>query len=185
MFNNYLLDGLFNTSKLKRSANDARLDDIDSLFKLSEKSNKLQQSELQPKKKYQTSNSLSTLKEEYNKFEDMIYRNEVLIEQLQEENKSAKECISKIEKKIKELKQDNDVVIKDLADNYIKKGGLAVYSTELLRLYNNIKSLKEVHIDIIKLEKGYDLMIELGKEVDATNIKLFKEIFKFMNSFLM
>ena len=56
---------------------------------------------------------------------------------------------------------------------------------ELLRLYNIIKNTKDIHIDIVKLKKGYDLIIELGKEIDTTNIKLFKGIFKFMNEFMM
>ena len=78
-----------------------------------------------------------------------------------------------------------EIIISPLADCFVKKGGLKIYADELLRLYDIIKNTKDVHIDIVRLEKGYDLIIELGKEIDTTNIKLFKGIFKFMNEFMM
>ena len=102
-----------------------------------------------------------------------------------EENESAKKIQDQLSKKIKELEQDVTAIIKDFADCYVKKGGLKIYADELLRLYDVIKNTKDVHIDIVRLEKGYDLIIELGKEIDTTNIKLFKGIFKFMNEFMM
>ena len=102
-----------------------------------------------------------------------------------EENESAKKIQEQLSKKIKELEQDVTSILKDFADCYVKKGGLKIYADELLRLYDVIKNTKDVHIDIVRLEKGYDLIIELGKEIDTTNIKLFKGIFKFMNEFMM
>ena len=125
------------------------------------------------------------LTEKLNKYSDFIYKNEVLIEQLKQENESAKKIQEQLSEKIKELEQDGTVIIKDFADCFLKKGGLKIYADELLRLYDIIKNTKDVHIDIVKLEKGYDLIIELGKEIDTTNIKLFKGIFKFMNEFMM
>lgn len=196
MFSNSLLDGLFNFQPydLKRKTNqsfnlmdhiskDVSGKDLNKLFK-SEASVK---SEIPVKDMFKPKDNSesSILKEELNKYDDMIYKNEVLIEQLQQEIKSAKEYRDKLKDKLKELEQDISVIIKDFANSFIKKGGLQIYATELLRLYDIIKNTKDVHIDIVKLEKGYDLIIELGKEIDTTNVKLFKGIFKFMNEFMM
>ncbi len=196
MFSKSLLDGLFNIQPydLKRKTNQS-FNLMDHISKdISGKDlNKLFKSEAQVKSeipvkdmfKPKDDSELSILKEELNKYSDFIYKNEVLIEQLKEEIKSAKEYRDKLEKKIKELEQDINVIIKDFADCFVKKGGLKIYADELLRLYDIIKNTKDVHIDIVRLEKGYDLIIELGKEIDTTNIKLFKGIFKFMNEFMM
>lgn len=196
MFSKSLLDGLFNIQPydLKRKTNqsfnlmdhiskDISGKDLNKLFK-SETQDK---SEIPVKDMFKPKNDseLSILKEEIDKYSDFIYKNEVLIEQLKEEIKSAKEYRDKLEKKLKELEQDGTVILKDFADCFVKKGGLKIYADELLRLYDIIKNTKDVHIDIVKLEKGYDLIIELGKEIDTTNIKLFKGIFKFMNEFMM
>ena len=196
MFSKSLLDGLFNIQPydLKRKTNqsfnlmdhiskDISGKDLNKLFK-SETQNK---SEIPVKDMFKPKddNELSILKEEIDKYSDFIYKNEVLIEQLKEEIKSAKEYRDKLEKKLKELEQDGTVILKDFADCFVNKGGLKIYADELLRLYDIIKNTKDVHIDIVKLEKGYDLIIELGKEIDTTNIKLFKGIFKFMNEFMM
>lgn len=196
MFSKSLLDGLFNIQPydLKRKTNQS-FNLMDHISKdISDKDlNKLFKSETQVKSeipvkdmfKPKDDNELSILKEELNRYDDMIYKNKVLIEQLQQEIKSANEYRDKLSKKIKELEQDINVIIKDFADCFVKKGGLKIYADELLRLYDIIKNTKDVHIDIVKLEKGYDLIIELGKEIDTTNIKLFKGIFKFMNEFMM
>lgn len=196
MFSKSLLDGLFNIQPydLKRKTNQS-FNLMDHISKdISGKDlNKLFKSETQDKSeipvkdmfKPKDDSELSILKEELNKYSDFIYKNEVLIEQLKEEIKSAKEYRDKLEKKIKELEQDGVAILKDFADCFVKKGGLKIYADELLRLYDIIKNTKDVHIDIVKLEKGYDLIIELGKEIDTTNIKLFKGIFKFMNEFMM
>lgn len=196
MFSKSLLDGLFNIQPydLKRKTNQS-FNLMDHISKdISGKDlNKLFKSETQVKSeipvkdmfKPKDDSELSILKEELNKYSDFIYKNEVLIEQLKEEIKSAKEYRDKLEKKIQELEQDGAVIIKDFADCFVKKGGLKIYADELLRLYDIIKNTKDVHIDIVRLEKGYDLIIELGKEIDTTNIKLFKGIFKFMNEFMM
>lgn len=196
MFSKSLLDGLFNIQPydLKRKTNQS-FNLMDHISKdISGKDlNKLFKSETQVKSeipvkdmfKPKDNSELSILKEELNKYSDFIYKNEVLIEQLKEEIKSAKEYRDKLEKKIKELEQDGAAIIKDFADCFVKKGGLKIYADELLRLYDIIKNTKDVYIDIVRLEKGYDLIIELGKEIDTTNIKLFKGIFKFMNEFMM
>lgn len=196
MFNKSLLDGLFNIQPydLKRKTNQS-FNLMDHISKdISDKDlNNLFKSEAQVKSeipvkdmfKPKDDSELSILKEELNRYDDMIYKNKVLIEQLQQEIKSAKEYRDKLSKKIKELEQDGTAIIKDFADCFVKKGGLKIYADELLRLYDIIKNTKDVHIDIVRLEKGYDLIIELGKEIDTTNIKLFKGIFKFMNEFMM
>ena len=196
MFSNSLLDGLFNMQPydLKRKTNqsfnlmdhiskDADSKDLDKLFKkeIPVKSEIPLKDMFKPK----NNSELSSLRDELNRYDDLIYKNEVLIEQLQQEIKSAKEQREKLGKKLKELEQDINIIIKDFADCFVKKGGLQIYATELLRLYDIIKNTKDVHIDIVRLEKGYDLIIELGKEIDTTNIKLFKGIFKFMNEFMM
>lgn len=196
MFSKSLLDGLFNIQPydLKRKTNqsfnlmnhiskDISGKDLNKLFK----SETQVKSEIPVKDMFKPKDNseLSILKEELNKYSDFIYKNEVLIEQLKEEIKSAKEYRDKLEKKIKELEQDGAAIIKDFADCFVKKGGLKIYADELLRLYDIIKNTKDVYIDIVRLEKGYDLIIELGKEIDTTNIKLFKGIFKFMNEFIM
>lgn len=196
MFSKSLLDGLFNIQPydLKRKTNQS-FNLMDHISKdISDKDlNKLFNSEAQVKSeipvkdmfKPKDDSELSILKEELNRYDDMIYKNKVLIEQLQQEIKSANEYRDKLSKKIKELEQDGTAIIKDFADCFVKKGGLKIYADELLRLYDIIKNTKDVHIDIVRLEKGYDLIIELGKEIDTTNIKLFKGIFKFMNEFMM
>ena len=196
MFSKSLLDGLFNIQPydLKRKTNQS-FNLMDHISKdISDKDlNKLFKSETQDKSeipvkdmfKPKDDNELSILKEELNRYDDMIYKNKVLIEQLQQEIKSANEYKDKLSKKIKELEQDINVIIRDFADCFVKKGGLKIYADELLRLYDIIKNTKDVHIDIVRLEKGYDLIIELGKEIDTTNIKLFKGIFKFMNEYTM
>lgn len=190
MFSNSLLDGLFNFQPydLKRKTNQS-FNHMDHISKdISGKDlNKLFKSENTVKDMFKPKgdSELSILKNELNRYDDMIYKNEVLIEQLQQEIKSAKEYRDKLKDKLKELEQDISVIIKDFADSFVKKGGLQIYATELLRLYDIIKNTKDIHIDIVKLEKGYDLIIELGKEIDTTNIKLFKGIFKFMNEFMM
>lgn len=190
MFSKSLLDGLFNIQPydLKRKTNQS-FNLMDHISKdISGKDlNKLFKSEIPVKDMFKPKDNseLSILKEELNKYSDFIYKNEVLIEQLKEEIKSAKEYRDKLEKKIKELEQDGAAIIKDFADCFVKKGGLKIYADELLRLYDIIKNTKDVYIDIVRLEKGYDLIIELGKEIDTTNIKLFKGIFKFMNEFIM
>lgn len=196
MFSKSLLDGLFNIQPydLKRKTNQS-FNLMDHISKdISDKDlNKLFKSEAQNKSeipvkdmfKPKDDSELSILKEELNKYDDMIYKNKVLIEQLQQEIKSANEYRDKLSKKIQELEQDSTAIIKDFADCFVKKGGLKIYADELLRLYDIIKNTKDVHIDIVRLEKGYDLIIELGKEIDTTNIKLFKGIFKFMNEYIM
>lgn len=196
MFSKSLLDGLFNIQPydLKRKTNQS-FNLMDHISKdISGKDlNKLFKSETQVKQEApmknifepKCDNSLTSLKDELNKYSDFIYKNEVLIEQLKQENESAKKIQEQLSKKIQELEQDSTAIIKDFADCYVKKGGLKIYADELLRLYDIIKNTKDVHIDIVKLEKGYDLIIELGKEIDTTNIKLFKGIFKFMNEFMM
>lgn len=196
MFSKSLLDGLFNIQPydLKRKTNQS-FNLMDHISKdISDKDlNKLFNSEAQVKSeipvkdmfKPKDDSELSILKEELNRYDDMIYKNKVLIEQLQQEIKSANEYRDKLSKKIKELEQDGTAIIKDFADCFVKKGGLKIYADELLRLYDIIKNTKDVHINIVRLEKGYDLIIELGKEIDTTNIKLFKGIFKFMNEFMM
>lgn len=196
MFSKSLLDELFNIQPydLKRKTNQS-FNLMDHISKdISDKDlNNLFKSEAQVKSeipvkdmfKPKDDSELSILKEELNRYDDMIYKNKVLIEQLQQEIKSAKEYRDKLSKKIKELEQDGTAIIKDFADCFVKKGGLKIYADELLRLYDIIKNTKDVHIDIVRLEKGYDLIIELGKEIDTTNIKLFKGIFKFMNEFMM
>ena len=196
MFSKSLLDGLFNIQPydLKRKTNqsfnlmdhiskDISGKDLNKLFK----SETQVKSEAPMKNMFESKcdNSLTALKDELNKYSDFIYKNEVLIEQLKQENESAKKIQEQLSKKIKELEQDVTAIIKDFADCYVKKGGLKIYADELLRLYDVIKNTKDVHIDIVRLEKGYDLIIELGKEIDTTNIKLFKGIFKFMNEFMM
>lgn len=196
MFSKSLLDGLFNIQPydLKRKTNqsfnlmdhiskDISGKDLNKLFK-----QEAQVKQELPKKNMFESkcdNSLTALKDELNKYSDFIYKNEVLIEQLKQENESAKKIQEQLSKKIQELEQDSTAIIKDFADCFVKKGGLKIYADELLRLYDIIKNTKDVHIDIVKLEKGYDLIIELSKEIDTTNIKLFKGIFKFMNEFMM
>lgn len=196
MFSKSLLDGLFNIQPydLKRKTNQS-FNLMDHISKdISGKDlNKLFKSETQVKQEApmknmfesKCDNSLTALKDELNKYSDFIYKNEVLIEQLKQENESAKKIQEQLSKKIEELEQDGTVIIKDFADCFVKKGGLKIYADELLRLYDVIKNTKDVHIDIVRLEKGYDLIIELGKEIDTTNIKLFKGIFKFMNEFMM
>lgn len=196
MFSKSLLDGLFNIQPydLKRKTNQS-FNLMDHISKdISGKDlNKLFKSETQVKQEApmknifepKCDNSLTSLKDELNKYSDFIYKNEVLIEQLKQENESAKKIQEQLSKKIEELEQDCAVIIKDFADCFVKKGGLKIYADELLRLYDIIKNTKDVHIDIVRLEKGYDLIIELGKEIDTTNIKLFKGIFKFMNEFMM
>lgn len=196
MFSKSLLDGLFNIQPydLKRKTNQS-FNLMDHISKdISGKDlNKLFKSETQVKQEApmknmfesKCDNSLTALKDELNKYSDFIYKNEVLIEQLKQENESAKKIQEQLSKKIEELEQDCAVIIKDFADCFVKKGGLKIYADELLRLYDIIKNTKDVHIDIVKLEKGYDLIIELGKEIDTTNIKLFKGIFKFMNEYMM
>lgn len=196
MFSKSLLDGLFNIQPydLKRKTNQS-FNLMDHISKdISGKDlNKLFKSETQVKSeipvkdmfKPKDDNSLTALKDELNKYNDFIYKNEVLIEQLKQENESAKKIQEQLSKKIQELEQDGTVIIKNFADCFVKKGGLKIYADELLRLYDIIKNTKDVHIDIVRLEKGYDLIIELGKEIDTTNIKLFKGIFKFMNKFMM
>ena len=182
MFSKSLLDGLFNIQPydLKRKTNqsfnlmdhiskDISGKDLNKLFK--QEAQVKQEAPMKNMFEPKCDNSLTALKDELNKYSDFIYKNEVLIEQLS--------------KKIKELEQDGTVIIKDFADCFVKKGGLKIYADELLRLYDIIKNTKDVHIDIVRLEKGYDLIIELGKEIDTTNIKLFKGIFKFMNEFMM
>lgn len=196
MFSKSLLDGLFNIQPydLKRKTNQS-FNLMDHISKdISGKDlNKLFKSEAQVKQEApiknifesKCDNSLTALKDELNKYSDFIYKNEVLIEQLKQENESAKKIQEQLSKKIQELEQDSTAIIKDFADCFVKKGGLKIYADELLRLYDIIKNTKDVHIDIVRLEKGYDLIIELGKEIDTTNIKLFKGIFKFMNEFMM
>ena len=196
MFSKSLLDGLFNIQPydLKRKTNQS-FNLMDHISKdISGKDlNKLFKSETQVKQEApiknmfesKCDNSLTALKDELNKYSDFIYKNEVLIEQLKQENESAKKIQEQLSKKIQELEQDGTVIIKDFADCFVKKGGLKIYADELLRLYDIIKNTKDVHIDIVRLEKGYDLIIELGKETDTTNIKLFKGIFKFMNEYMM
>ncbi len=196
MFSKSLLDGLFNIQPydLKRKTNQS-FNLMDHISKdISGKDlNKLFKSETQVKQEApmknmfesKCDNSLTALKDELNKYSDFIYKNEVLIEQLKQENESAKKIQEQLSKKIQELEQDGIVIIKDFADCFVKKGGLKIYADELLRLYDIIKNTKDVHIDIVRLEKGYDLIIELGKEIDTTNIKLFKGIFKFMNEYMM
>lgn len=196
MFSKSLLDGLFNIQPydLKRKTNQS-FNLMDHISKdISGKDlNKLFKSETQVKQEApiknifesKCDNSLTALKDELNKYSDFIYKNEVLIEQLKQENESAKKIQEQLSKKIQELEQDSTAIIKDFADCFVKKGGLKIYADELLRLYDIIKNTKDVHIDIVRLEKGYDLIIELGKEIDTTNIKLFKGIFKFMNEFMM
>ena len=196
MFSKSFLDELFNIQPydLKRKTNQS-FNLMDHISKdISDKDlNNLFKSEAQVKSeipvkdmfKPKDDSELSILKEELNRYDDMIYKNKVLIEQLQQEIKSANEYRDKLSKKIKELEQDGTAIIKDFADCFVKKGGLKIYADELLRLYDIIKNTKDVHIDIVRLEKGYDLIIELGKEIDTTNIKLFKGIFKFMNEFMM
>ena len=196
MFSKSLLDGLFNIQPydLKRKTNQS-FNLMDHISKdISDKDlNKLFKSETQVKQEApmknmfesKCDNSLTALKNELNKYSDFIYKNEVLIEQLKQENESAKKIQEQLSKKIQELEQDCAVIIKDFTDCFVKKGGLKIYADELLRLYDIIKNTKDVHIDIVKLEKGYDLIIELGKEIDTTNIKLFKGIFKFMNEYMM
>lgn len=196
MFSKSLLDGLFNIQPydLKRKTNQS-FNLMDHISKdISGKDlNKLFKSETQVKQEApiknifesKCDNSLTALKDELNKYIDFIYKNEVLIEQLKQENESAKKIQEQLSKKIQELEQDSTAIIKDFADCFVKKGGLKIYADELLRLYDIIKNTKDVHIDIVRLEKGYDLIIELGKEIDTTNIKLFKGIFKFMNEFMM
>lgn len=196
MFSKSLLDGLFNIQPydLKRKTNQSfNLMDHISNDISGKDLNKLFKSEAQVKSeipvkdmfKSKDDSELSILKEELNRYDDMIYKNKVLIEQLQQEIKLANEYRDKLSKKIKELEQDGIAIIKDFADCFVKKGGLKIYADELLRLYDIIKNTKDVHIDIVRLEKGYDLIIELGKEIDTINIKLFKGIFKFMNEFMM
>ena len=200
MFSKSLLDGLFNIPPYE-SKRKSMFDDLDSIFKKEEntktsiyKKDEIKGSDKKdikqelPKKKMfepKCGNSLTTLRDEFNKYNEFIYKNEVLIEQLKQENESAKKIQDQLSKKIKELEQDVTTIIKDFADCFVKKGGLKIYADELLRLYDIIKNTKDVHIDIVRLEKGYDLIIELGKEIDTTNIKLFKGIFKFMNEFMM
>lgn len=200
MFSNSILDGLFNIPQYE-SKRKPMFNDLDSIFKKEEntrpsiyKKDEIKGSakkdikqELPKKNMFEPKcgNSLTVLRDEFNKYNDFIYKNEVLIEQLKEENESAKKIQEQLSKKIKELEQDVTAIIKDFADCYVKKGGLKIYADELLRLYDVIKNTKDVHIDIVRLEKGYDLIIELGKEIDTTNIKLFKGIFKFMNEFMM
>ena len=196
MFSKSLLDGLFNIQPydLKRKTNQS-FNLMDHISKdISGKDlNKLFKSEAQDKSEApiknifesKCDNSLAALKDELNKYSDFIYKNEVLIEQLKQENESARKIQEQLNKKIQELEQDSTAIIKDFADCFVKKGGLKIYADELLRLYDIIKNTKDVHIDIVKLEKGYDLIIELSKEIDTTNIKLFKGIFKFMNEFMM
>ena len=199
MFGNSILDGLFNIPQYE-SKRKPMFNDLDSIFKKEENtrpsykkdefkgSTKKDVKQELPKKNMfepKCGNSLSVLKDEFNKWNDFIYKNEILIEQLKEENESAKKIQEQLSKKIQELEQDSTAIIKDFADCFVKKGGLKIYADELLRLYDIIKNTKDVHIDIVRLEKGYDLIIELGKEIDTTNIKLFKGIFKFMNEFMM
>lgn len=196
MFSKSLLDGLFNIQPydLKRKTNqsfnlmdhiskDISGKDLNKLFK--QEAQVKQEAPMKNMFESKCDNSLTALKDELNKYSDFIYKNEVLIEQLKQENESAKKIQEQLSKKIKELEQDGTVIIKDFADCFVKKGGLKIYADELLRLYDIIKNTKDVHIDIVRLEKGYDLIIELGKEIDTTNIKLFKGIFKFMNEFMM
>lgn len=196
MFSNSLLDGLFNFQPydLKRKTNqsfnpmdhiskDISGKNLNKLFK--QKAQVKQEAPIKNMFESKCDNSLTALKDELNKYSDFIYKNEVLIEQLKQENESAKKIQEQLSKKIQELEQDSTAIIKDFADCFVKKGGLKIYADELLRLYDIIKNTKDVHIDIVRLEKGYDLIIELGKEIDTTNIKLFKGIFKFINEFMM
>lgn len=196
MFSNSLLDGLFNFQPydLKRKTNqsfnhmdhiskDISGKDLNKLFK--QEAQVKQEAPIKNMFESKCDNSLTALKDELNKYSDFIYKNEVLIEQLKQENESAKKIQEQLNKKIQELEQDSTAIIKDFADSFVKKGGLKIYADELLRLYDIIKNTKDIHIDIVRLEKGYDLIIELGKEIDTTNIKLFKGIFKFMNEFMM
>lgn len=196
MFSKSLLDGLFNIQPydIKRKTNqsfnlmdhiskDISGKDLNKLFK--QEAQVKQEAPMKNMFESKCDNSLTALKDELNKYSDFIYKNEVLIEQLKQENESAKKIQEQLSKKIQELEQDSTAIIKDFADCFVKKGGLKIYADELLRLYDTIKNTKDVHIDIVRLEKGYDLIIELGKEIDTTNIKLFKGIFKFMNEFMM
>lgn len=196
MFSKSLLDGLFNIQPydLKRKTNqsfnfmdhiskDISGKELNKLFK--SKTQVKQEAPMKNMFESKCDNSLTALKDELNKYSDFIYKNEVLIEQLKQENESAKKIQEQLSKKIQELEQDCAVIIKDFTDCFVKKGGLKIYADELLRLYDIIKNTNDVHIDIVRLEKGYDLIIELGKEIDTTNIKLFKGIFKFMNEFMM
>lgn len=196
MFSKSLLDGLFNIQPydLKRKTNqpfnlmdhiskDISGKDLNKLFK--QEAQVKQEAPIKNIFESKCDNSLTALKDELNKYSDFIYKNEVLIEQLKQENESAKKIQDQLSKKIQELEQDSTAIIKDFAGCFVKKGGLKIYADELLRLYDTIKNTKDVHIDIVRLEKGYDLIIELGKEIDTTNIKLFKGIFKFMNEFMM
>ena len=199
MFGNSILDGLFNIPQYE-SKRKPMFNDLDSIFKKEENtkpsykkdeikgSTKKDIKQELPKKNMfepKCGNSLTVLRDEFNKYSEFIYKNEVLIEQLKQENESAKKIQEQLSKKIQKLEQDCAIIIKDFADCFVKKGGLKIYADELLRLYDIIKNTKDVHIDIVRLEKGYDLIIELGKEIDTTNIKLFKGIFKFMNEYMM
>ena len=201
MFSKSLLDGIFNIPRYEPKRNQL-FDDLDSIFKKEDKTkpsiykkDEVKESDIKQDIKQESqmknmfepkcNNSLTSLRNELNKYSDFIYKNEVLIEQLKQENESAKKIQEQLSKKIQELEQDSTAIIKDFADCFVKKGGLKIYADELLRLYDIIKNTKDVHIDIVRLEKGYDLIIELGKEIDTTNIKLFKGIFKFMNEFMM
>ena len=143
MFGNSILDGLFNIPQYE-SKRKPMFNDLDSIFKKEEntrpsiyKKDEIKGSakkdikqELPKKNMFEPKcgNSLTTLRDEYNKYNEFIYKNEVLIEQLKEENESAKKIQEQLSKKIKELEQDVTAIIKEFADSYVKKGGLKLKS---------------------------------------------------------
>ncbi len=124
MFGNSILDGLFNIPQYE-SKRKPMFNDLDSIFKKEEntrpsiyKKDEIKGSakkdikqELPKKNMFEPKcgNSLTVLKDEYNKYNEFIYKNEVLIEQLKEENESAKKIQEQLSKKIKELEIDLEI----------------------------------------------------------------------------